>query len=695
MVGSGKDKLVSTQASLDLLYRISFEIAATLDLSEVLQRVLFLAMDNIKATSGSIIVMNKKGEPIESALVNNGIILDHSTEQLSQIIRQGLAGWVIKNRQAVHVPDTRQEERWFQKDTTRSTQSSLCAPFIAHDHLVGVITLSHAIPHFFTEEHFNLIQTIANQTAIAVLNARIHSASQRQVQVMSTLAKSATAISASLNLSNVLEQILEQTSQVLDVDIASLALLDAERENLEFIASTAPKEFSSVGIKHSIGKGIAGWVAINNQSVIVPDAYQDTRFYQDIDKNIGYRTKALACAPIRVGGEIIGVLEAINPRDGVFAVDALMILNGVASLAGTAIRHAQLFEELQTAHKRYHDLYDNNINAMLITNWDGDIIEANHQASVLSGCSKEILHQKQIYDLHHLDKDLSVNYLERIAAEETISYESILKTLDNTEIPIQVHAHMVKIDGRDHLYWTFQDISARVEIDQLREDLLSMVYHDLRSPLSNVISSLNVLENMEAYQDEHNIRTLLNIAVRSTDRIQRLTSSLLDINRLEAGQPVANISLTNPHDLIEASIDAILPMTNSKNQKIIFDIPDHLPEIEIDENMIQRVLINFLENATKYSPPGEKISIGARTEGENITFWVEDSGPGIPEGKHKQIFEKYIRLHGGAKISGIGLGLAYCRLAVEGHHGHTWAEPASQTGARFAFTIPIKHQHIS
>jgi len=180
--------------------------------------------------------------------------------------------------------------------------------------------------------------------------------------------------------------------------------------------------------------------------------------------------------------------------------------------------------------------------------------------------------------------------------------------------------------------------------------------------------------------------------VRSTNRMQRLTGSLLDINRLEAGQPVTHISLIKPKDLIQASFDAIRPLARIKNQEIIFNMPDNLPEIEIDEDMIQRVLINFLENAVKYSPPDEKINIGARTEGENITFWVEDSGPGIPGGKHKVIFEKYVRLQGGSKNSGIGLGLAYCRLAIEGHYGHTWAEPAAKSGTRFAFNIPIKHQ---
>jgi hypothetical protein len=94
---------------LELLYHISHEIAATLDLPQILQRVLSLAVDNIGATSGSIIVMNNQGEPIESALVYKGEILDHSTKQLGQLIQKGLAGWVIQHQKAALVPDTSQD----------------------------------------------------------------------------------------------------------------------------------------------------------------------------------------------------------------------------------------------------------------------------------------------------------------------------------------------------------------------------------------------------------------------------------------------------------------------------------------------------------------------------------------------------------------------------------------------------------
>ncbi|MBG7609651.1 MAG: GAF domain-containing protein [Anaerolineae bacterium] len=685
-------------SKLELLIHISHEIAATLDLPKVLQRILSLAMDKIGATSGSIIVMNNQWTPIESAIVYRGEIIEHSTEQLGLLIEQGLAGWVIKNKQAVLVPDTSQDKRWLQQDGSRQgdhvAKSSLSAPFIAQDSLIGVITLSHATPHYLSEEHLNLVQSIANQATVAVLNAHLYAASQHQLQVMSALAKSASAITSSLKLSDVLQQILKQTSQALDVEIVSLALLDPQHKHIEYQASTAVKHHL-VGTKYKIGQGIAGWVVQNNQSVIVPNVDQDPRFAREMQNGQGLRINSIACVPIHVGDEIIGSLEVINPRKGGFSPDTLTVLNGLASLAGTAIQHAQLFEELQAAHERYHDLFNNNIDPMLITDWQGTIIEANYQAKKISGFSEEALQKKHIGELHDINHASVGKNFDKIEAKDSVSYEAILHTSAEINIPIQVYAHLVLIEGKEHLHWTFQDITQRKEVEQLREDLLSMIYHDLQSPLSNVITSLDVLESMLVLEDESAVRSLYNIAARSTNRIQRLTNSLLDINRLEAGQSITNLKHIEVNDLLQTSLEVVLPAAFRKAQEIVLKTPDDLPEIEVDENMIQRVLINILENAIRYSPSEENIYLGAHVDGNDIAFWVEDSGPGIPAENINNLFEKFGRLHDGTKKSGFGLGLAYCRLAVEAHYGRIWAERVPHGGTRFTFSIPVIHQKRS
>jgi signal transduction histidine kinase len=247
----------------------------------------------------------------------------------------------------------------------------------------------------------------------------------------------------------------------------------------------------------------------------------------------------------------------------------------------------------------------------------------------------------------------------------------------------------VNIEGASHLQWILRDITERKNLDTLRDDLISMIYHDLRSPLANVVSSLDVVASLLPQDVDPSLRSLLNIAIRSTERIQRLTNSLLDINRLEAGQAIVNLTPVSPKAIIREAVELLGPTAENKRQTITLDLPDDLPNILADAEMIRRVLSNLLENAIKFTHSGGSINLGAKQEGDMVRFWVQDSGPGIPEADRERIFDKYTRLHSREGPKGFGLGLAYCRLAVEGHGGRIWVESQLGEGSCFNFTLPV------
>lgn len=684
------------RASLELLYHISREIAATLDLSSVLQRVLFLSMRNIGAVSGSIIALDENTNPVASTIIHDKRIIEQPNEQLRVTLEKGLAGWVVRQRQAVLVPNTRRDERWLIRpddaETATGAKSAVSVPFIARNLVTGVITLVYGQPNFFKLKHLELVQAISDQAAIAVLNAHLYAESQRQARVMTSLANSASAITASLKRDEVLQQIIEQVSQALQVEAVSLALIDPIKKELVFEASTSRGKYDITGLRLTLNQGIAGWVAEAGQGAIVPDVHQDPRFFSGIDQTTGFTTSAIACAPIRFSGEVIGVLEAINPIKGSFDPDALMVLTGIGSLAGSAIQHSQHFSNLRSAHERYHDLFENNINCMLVTDWKGRILEANREAVNLTGYSQETLQKMGIDQLHDLDSVKLGGGFTNLHLEETITYEAEVNPKSGIEIPIEVRVHSIQIDDSSIIQWVFRNIKERKELDQLRDDLLSSIYHDLRSPLSNVISSMDVLANMLSLDGNPAILSLFNIAVRSSERIQRLTNSLLDINRLEAGQPIVNLQLLDPRSLVQDALDAVSPIAKNKGQVIRAELADELPSITVDGDMIRRVIINLTENAVKFTPPDGSIIIGARPDGNLVTMWVEDSGPGIPIEKRESIFDKFTRLHGKGGPSGFGLGLAYCRLAVEGHGGRIWIEDSTKEGVRFVFTLPVSKE---
>jgi PAS domain S-box-containing protein len=438
-----------------------------------------------------------------------------------------------------------------------------------------------------------------------------------------------------------------------------------------------------------LGEGIAGWVAKEGKGVIIPEVSDEPRFSPEIDHITGFTTKAIACAPLRSRGLVIGILEAINPIGGRFDPDALEVLTGIGSLAGTAIDNARLFEQLQAAHHRYQELFEDSIDSILVTDWNGRILEANRQSELTSGYFQEDLLNLTIGQLHLIDYEKVGLRLEQIRSGETISYESELHTQKGTQIPIQVHARAVVIDGKSNIQWILRDITERKNLDRLREDLISMIYHDLRSPLSNIVSSLDVFNAMLPPDGDPAYSSLINIAMRSTERIQRLTNSLLDMNRLESGQPVMNRFSTPLPLLVNDSLDAILPTAEHKNLIIHSNLPQDIPPVLVDADMIRRVLINLIENAIKYTPPGGEIRLEANQTDSWVRVCIQDTGPGIPIDDRVRIFDKYTRLNASEEIKGIGLGLAYCRLAIEGHGGKIWVDSPPEEGARFCLTLPV------
>lgn len=684
-----------TRALLDLLYHVSREVATALDLRTVLQRVLFEAMRNVGGERGSIVVLDDNNKPLDATIVYGQQFHEHTTQQLRETVERGLAGWVVRNRKSALLPDTSRDERWLRRpdDSLDKTgaKSAICVPLQARERLVGVLTLVHSIPNAFNEEHLELIQAIADQAGVAVLNARLYTESQRQARVMTALAEGSAAINTSLRVEEVLQRILNQTVQALQVETAAVALTDSMTDELVFRAATGQNAGYIIDRRLPMGEGLTGIVIREGRGVVVPSVSADRRF-TDQDRFGAIRAKAVAIAPIKTQAGVIGVLEAINPISGTFDPDALLVMTGLGSLAGTTIQNAQLYERLDAAHERYRELFEDSIDPILITDWDGNILEANRQAMYLSNYENSELRGLNIQKLHEVHWHRVGEEFEILHNGEPCSYETALCKKEGGKVPVEVHVRRVEFEQSDSLQWTMRDISERKELDALREDLAAMIYHDLRSPLANIVSSHEVLSGMLNKKDE-SAQSILGIASHSTARIQRLVDSLLDLNRLEAGQPVAEQKVADPVALIEQALKDVAPAAEGRRQKLSTRLPEKLHSIWVDPDVTHRVLVNLLENAIKFTPSEGAIEVGVKEEGEWLHFWVRDNGSGIPPAEQEHIFEKFTRLRGKDKPGGLGIGLAFCRIAVQAHGGNIWVESQETgKGATFHFTLPVATQ---
>lgn len=672
------------------LQEITQIVNASLDPSQVfplildqLKRVVQYDRANIFLHEGDELRL-AASQGFEDNIIYIGFSVPDSAEQL--------IGKVLSDKKTLLFKDVQEEPGWVKSKKLPETfkvRGWIGAPLIVQDKAVGVLTVDRHEADAYGPEEVEIVSAFAHQTATAVANAQLYSQSQRQMKAMVALAETARVVSASLDLSEVLQRILSQTMSTLNVEAASLALIDEETGELEFKVASGTGAESMIGIRLARGEGIAGWVVARGEPIIVEDVQNDKRFYRDVDQQIGFKTNALACVPIYIKDEIKGVLEAINPRLGVFEPNQLEILMGIAGLAGTAIEHARLFAETQAARQRYAGLFEDSIDPILISDLEGRITDTNYHAQTFLGCSSEHIVGQNIVDLHVPNNSSEYPAFGNLLPGVAFSYEASANHSDGTQLPVEVHVKRIDVGRQPVLQWMIRDISERKALDQLRTDLTSMLFHDLRSPLGNIISSLEVMKS-SIQVDDVDMDAIISVAQRSSRRLSRLIDSLLDINLLERGTAVLQKSRSSISQLLEEAIEEVRPLADAKGQQLdVTKEPDGLPNLEIDTDMIRRVMINLVENAVKYTPSDGLISILVKELDGEIRVVVRDTGPGIDSKDQKRIFEKFARVERKGRSKGLGLGLAFCRLAVEAHGGKIWVESGAEQGSVFSFTLPV------
>ena len=227
--------------------------------------------------------------------------------------------------------------------------------------------------------------------------------------------------------------------------------------------------------------------------------------------------------------------------------------------------------------------------------------------------------------------------------------------------------------------------------EELRAELNKTLLHDLKGPLAEVVANLDII----SYSVNEENREFLESAQIACDRAVRMASNLVSVDKIEDGKLKLIKEEIDPLNLLEESISSIRGLAKIKEVELEIIPPADIQQaLQIDRTMILRVIQNLLTNGLGYSEPGTTITIGCQLtkSGKKLEFYVQDQGPGIPEAQQETIFEKYARVSPYQDtLVGTGLGLYFCRLAVELHRGKIGLESQPGQGSRFFFALPIKN----
>ncbi len=597
-------------------------------------------------------------------------------------------------------------------------RSLLIIPLVAQDTVIGALAFATLgqLRHFDDQE-ISVARLMASQLAAAITSFRMIEEASRREAELATLNDIAAAVTSSLDPREIYHLVMEKINQFFRVDAGSLLMLDEETGELVFVMTLEEGQEKLVGLRVPAGMGIVGDVASTQQYAIVHDVDRDPRFYRAVSDGIGYNVRSILCVPIVVKGRSIGVIELLNKRTGHFTEEEAIRLTRMAATIGIAIENAHLFQQVSTVRDRFEAIVNSTNDGILMADMRGVIVAGNPAAARIFHRSRESLIGCQLDELigELMSRALVVEeptWLNEGALHRVIEIElndSPVRYVRHTTLPVLDTAGMQI--GRLAL---FEDIAKERELARLREDYTGMLIHDLRAPLTAIMNGIMMMLRGLGGPVSEQQRELLQIAYQGSQTMLEMVNTLLDISKMEQGRMNLNLEPLSPYALVDEAIERLQASIQQRYINLVQDLAIGLPPIEADRDKIVRVLQNLIDNAVKFSPEGGLVTIGGRylslasdtaggvhpdlplalpdmAAGEWLIFWVRDEGPGIPPQYHARIFEKFGQVQQ-QKSRGTGLGLTFCKLAVEAHRGKIWLQSREGLGSTFAFALPVKQR---
>jgi len=344
--------------------------------------------------------------------------------------------------------------------------------------------------------------------------------------------------------------------------------------------------------------------------------------------------------------------------------------------------------ELRESSRKERAIVDNARDFICTIDAQGRFIAANPAAEALLGIEPEDLQGKHFIDLVvGTDTGKALDYLEKLKSQEISTPLSIeMKARSGAIVETLWSAHWS--DEENSAFCVIHDMTDMRRAEKLRQELMAMITHDLRTPLATINNVLDFFDSGSAGTFDEKGRRYVQMARRNADRMVNLINDLLDIEKIKSGMMQLEIdsyklsrSFTNCEALSAG-------LAEESAVKLLFAPSEII--VEADEERLGRVLSNLVANAIKYSPKGKAVKVSAIQQKNAVMIRVQDEGPGIPAEMLESVFERFQQVGGPAKTKGgSGLGLTICKAIVEMHGGKIWVESTQGQGSTFIFTLPI------
>jgi PAS domain S-box-containing protein len=399
--------------------------------------------------------------------------------------------------------------------------------------------------------------------------------------------------------------------------------------------------------------------------------------------------------PLAAHNQVIGVIFIFRNYPELFSPNDKKLLQSFADQAAIAVYNARLYGQVSYEKQRLDALLESAADGILILNRDHSIERCNLAFERLFGQSRTEIHGRLHSDIIrwiHPPEGLTLEQAEAggwpLTSNAYLYVEGDLERSEPHTIPVGItYAPLLDSDHNlRNIIVTVRDISKFRTAEEIKNTFVSIVSHELKTPVALIKGYVSTLRREDADWDKQIVQDSLSVIEEEADHLAAMIEDLLDASRLQAGGLVpqlADISLPALADRLAQRLQ-----TQSNRHTIKTSFPENFPVILADENRIAQVINNLVSNAMKYAPEGD-IRIQGQAKPDQVIVCVSDDGPGIDPGDIPYIFDRFYRADKAVKkTKGAGLGLYLAKTIVEAHGGRIWVDPKPSAGARICFSLP-------
>lgn len=518
---------------------------------------------------------------------------------------------------------------------------------------------------------------------------------ETQLDELTTLLETSTAVTSSLETHTVLVSILAQVEQLLKIDKSAIITYQEREQQFRISASRRLSDTYKNQMSQSNSRKRLAMQALTSHEIVqISDLAQLEKPEQIVPGALDEGIRAVLVLPLKTTHARPSLLKVCKTRPYTFTQREIDLLNSFANHAAMALENATLYAQsdilLQEQTRRLEALIYSLGDGLVLEDLDGNVRYTNQWVSNFTGLPLDNIQQNAISKLlTHLRSQAAPT---KLADTVPSGNDDIFAFTDENRVRylrarlFEVTDYNAQLIGRGLL---LQDITRDYEVDRMKSLLISTVSHELRTPLASIKGYASTLLADDVEWDVAEQREFLGIISRETDRLTRMVNDLLDVSRLEAGRLQLEPAPCELAEIIDRAAARVHPAPHARLQ---IDLPSDLPPLIADPQRLVVVVRNLIQNAVKYADNDTPIIISAQAQDDTAIVCVTDQGPGIPEHHRQHIFETFYRVDDGlTRKSGFGLGLAICQGFIQAQGGRIWIDPEVD-GTRIAFSLPLQQK---